>query len=412
MLRRLLPFVLLLAGSAAIALLISSRPKPVAIEIQEKVWIVATTSAQPQRLHPTLTLFAQVTSPGVATLRAAISADVVAVSAREGDEAKQGVLLVELDASDARLQLAQRESDVAELRAEIDSEDRRVASDRAALKHESTLAELAQRAVERAQRLAKRDLGSAAVLDESQQEAARQSMNVDNRRFAVAAHKSRVAALNARLARARAQLAMAHLDLQRTQIHAPFDARIISVSVAPGDRVRAGDALLEVFDPKTIELRAQVPSDYLPFLQAGLAKSQPTTARTRHGNDTVHAHLERISPRVNRGRAGADALFSVHQGSASRLELGRTVQLLVALPAVGKVVPIPVEALYGVDQIYLLVDSRMRAVTVQRSGEHIAADGSHYLLVKGDQITADSTIITTQLPSAVDGLKVRAVDAN
>jgi HlyD family secretion protein len=237
-------------------------------------------------------------------------------------------------------------------------------------------------------------------------------MNVDNRRFAVAGHESRAAALNARLARGRAQQAMAQLDLQRTQIHAPFNARIVSVSVAPGDRVRAGDTLLEVFDPLTIELRAQVPSAYLPSLHAGLANSQVTTARTRRGNSTVRAHLDRISPRVDRGRAGADALFSVHQDSTSHLELGRTVQLLVSLPEVDNVVPIPAEALYGVNQIYLLIDSRMHAITVQRSGDHIAADGSHYLLVKGEQLTANSKIITTQLPSAVDGLKVRAVNVD
>jgi multidrug efflux pump subunit AcrA (membrane-fusion protein) len=410
MLRRLLPIALLLAGIAAAALLFSSRPTPLAVEVQETVWIVALVSAQPQRLSPTLTLYAQVASPRAATLRAAINADVIEVPAREGDPAKFGGLLVKLDPSDAQLQLSQCEADVAELHAEIDNEDRRVATDRAAFIHETTLAELAHRGVERAQRLAKRDLGSAAVLDESQQAAALQSMSVDNRRFAIAGHQSRAAGLNARLARAQSQLAMAHLDLQRTQIRAPFDARITSVNVAPGDRVRVGDALVEVFDPQAIELRAQVPSDYLPDLRTSLANAQPASAIARVGNATVRAHLDRLSARVERGRAGADALFRVYEPTTSSLELGRTVQLRVSLPAVENVIPIPAEALYGVDQIYLLIDSRMRAITVQRIGEHLAADGSHSLLVKSDELNANSKIIATQLPSAVDGLKVRTVN--
>jgi HlyD family secretion protein len=82
---------------------------------------------------------------------------------------------------------------------------------------------------------------------------------------------------------------------------------------------------------------------------------------------------------------------------------------LVALPAVTDVVPIPSEALYGNDQVYLLQDSRMRAITVQRIGEHVAADGSRRLLVKNDRLDSDSQIIITQLPSAVDGHKVSAV---
>ena len=144
MLRRLLPIALLLAGIVALVLLVISRPKPVAIEIQEKVWLVAVMSARPQRLQPTLTLYARVESPRAATLRAAISADVVEVPAREGDDAKSGDLLVKLDPNDAQWHLSQREADVAELRAELGNEDLRVATDRAALKHELTLGPLSQ----------------------------------------------------------------------------------------------------------------------------------------------------------------------------------------------------------------------------------------------------------------------------
>lgn len=409
MFRRLLPIALLLAGIAAVVLLVSSRPKPQAVEVQEKEWIVAVMSAQPQRLNPSLTLYARVESPRSATLRAAISADVVEVPAREGDNARAGDLLVKLDADDVQWQLSQREADVAELRAELGNEDLRVAADRAALKHESTLTELARRAVERAERLATRDLGSAALLDEAKREAARQSMSVDDRRFAIAGHKSRVAALNARLARAQSLQAMARLDLQRTQIRAPFDSRIASVGVAPGDRMRIGDALVELFDPQAIELRAQVPSSYLAALRSGLNAGHPASATAMVDTASVQARLDRLSARIEPGRAGADALFSVDKSVANTLELGRTVQLAVSLPAVDDVVPVPAEALYGVDQIYLLDDSRMRAIKVQRIGDFVDARGEHRLLVKSDQISVDAKIIVTQLPSAVDGLKVRAV---
>jgi multidrug resistance efflux pump len=407
MLRRLLPIALLLAGAAATAVLVSSRPKPQALEVQEKEWIVATMSAQPQRLSPTLTLYAQVESPRSATLRAAVNAEVVEVIAREGDDAKSGTLLVKLDPSDAQWQVALREADVAELRAELGSEELRVATDRAALQHEVTLAELAQKAVERAQRLSSRDLGSAAGLDEAKQDAARQAMSVDNRRFAIAGHQSRVAALNARLTRALALESVAHLDLQRTQISAPFDARIAAVSVAPGDRVRVGDALLEVFDSRSLELRAQIPGSYLASLRAGLAAGQPAPATAMVDGKMVHARLDRLGARIESGRAGADALFRVDSATASTLELGRTVQLSVALPSVDNVVPIPTEALYGSDQVYLLIDSRMHLIKVQRVGEVVQADGSHRLLVKSEQLDADAKIIVTQLPGAVDGLKVR-----
>ena len=407
MVKRLLPIILLFAGIAAAAVLLISRPTPQAIDVQEKVWIVSAMPAKPQSIKPTLTLYARVQSPRSATLRAAIVADIAAVLVREGDNAAHDEVLINLDPHDARLQLAQREADTQELRAELDNEQLRVDSDRAALKHESELAALAQRSVERAKKLAKSDLGSAAGLDQARQDAARQQMNVDNRRFAIAGHQSRSMALKSRLARAEAQLSMAQRDLQRTQVRAPFDARIASVRVAVGDRVRIGDALVDVFDPSALELRAQVPDRYLESLRAGLQQQQPATAIA--SDPPVHARLDRLGARIDSDRAGTDALFLLDTDGPSSIELGRTLQLLVALPAVDDVVPIPSEALYGNDRIYLLENSRMRAITVRRIGEHVAANGSRRLLVKSDRLGPDSQIIITQLPSAVDGLKVRAV---
>ncbi|MFT5450465.1 MAG: multidrug efflux pump subunit AcrA (membrane-fusion protein) [Gammaproteobacteria bacterium] len=409
MVKRLLPIILLLAGIAAAAVLVISRPKPPAIDVQEKVWIVSVMSAQPQSIKPTLTLYARVQSPRSATLRAAIVADIDAVLVHDGDNAAHGEVLINLDPHDARLQLAQREADAQELRAELDIEQLRVDTDRAALKHETELAALAQRAVERAKKLAKSDLGSAAGLDQASQDSARQRMNVDNRRFAIAGHASRSMALKSRLARAEAQLTMAQRDLQRTQVRAPFKARVASVWVAVGDRVRAGDALVDVFDPSALELRAQVPDRYLGALRASLRQERPATATATVGDALVRARLDRLGARIDSNRAGTDALFIIDADGASSIELGRTLQLLVALPAVTDVVPIPSEALYGNDQVYLLQDSRMRAITVQRIGEHVAADGSRRLLVKNDRLDSDSQIIITQLPSAVDGHKVSAV---
>ena len=140
MLKRLLPIALLIVGVAGLFVLIKSRPQPEAVEVQEKTWIVQAMPAKPQSLSPTLTLYARVESPRTATLRAAVNADVVAVPAREGHDAAADELLVKLDPRDAHWQVAQREADIAELRAELDNENRRVANDRSALKHELELA--------------------------------------------------------------------------------------------------------------------------------------------------------------------------------------------------------------------------------------------------------------------------------
>jgi multidrug efflux pump subunit AcrA (membrane-fusion protein) len=407
MLRRLLPILLLALGAGGLAALALTQPQPQPLEAREKAWIVKVASAEPRTLSPILTLYARVDSPRAATLRAPVTADVLEVPALEGAEAAQGSVLVRLDDRDAQFIVSQREADVAEAEAELARELSRHANDRRALEHEKRLLELARREVERAEQLATRDLGSASGLDASRQAEARQALAVDDRRTAIAEHTSRKAALDARLARARALLSRAALDLQRTRVTAPFGARIASVQVAPGDRVRAGDALLTLFDAERLELRTQIPTRYLPVLRESLSARRTIRARAEVDGETVIAVLDRLGAEVTRGRGGTDALFTIEEPSRPTLELGRTLELAVSLPAVEQAISLPAEALYGSNRVYLLEDSRMRGIRVERIGDARGPRGEHRVLVRSPELGAGRQIIVTQLPNAVNGLKVR-----
>jgi RND family efflux transporter MFP subunit len=409
MLRRLLPVLFLALGAGGLAALAITRPEPRPLEIREKVWVVSVAEVAPRTLRPTRTLYARVDSPRAATLSTAITADVREVPVREGRRVARDDLLVELDDRETRLVLAQRDADVAEVRADLANELSRHETDRLALEHEQRLLELARNEVQRAERLATRDLGSASGLDTARQSEARQALAVDNRRMAIAGHESRRAALESRLARAEALAEQARLDLARAAIHAPFDGRVASVSVAPGDRVRAGDPLLTLFDDALVELRAQVPTAALGGLRAALEAGEEVEARAVLGTAVVHARLDRLGAAVERGRGGADALFRVEDPRRHSLELGRTLRLTVLLPEEEDVIALPPEAIYGNDRVYVLEDSRMHGVAVERIGEMDTEDGRQLLLVRSPELAEGATVVTTQLPNAVEGLKVRPV---
>ena len=405
--RRLLPILLLIVGAAGLAALAMTRPSPQPLETTEKVWTVRVVGAKPETLSPTLTLYAQVDSPRAATLTAAVDADVIEVTAREGREASAGDILVRLDDRDARLRLAQRAADVSELRAELASEQRTYDNDVRALKQENRLLELSRRDVKRAEQLATRDLGSAAGLDEALQAEARQALALDSRRTAIAEHTSRQARLQARLDRAQALQEMARLEVERTLVLAPFSGRISGVEVSPGDRVRPGAELLGIFDADSLELRAQVPTRYLSALRESLDAGKPVQARATVDSETVVALLDRLGARVERGRGGADAFFTLNASARSRLELGRTLELRVALPALDNVIAIPAEALYGTNRVYVVVEGRMQGIKVERLGEVRDDVGNTRLLVRGGELVAGLPLIATQLPNAVAGLRVQ-----
>ena len=197
---------------------------------------------------------------------------------------------------------------------------------------------------------------------------------VEQRRLAIREHDSRRKQIEAQLARVRALQSQAMLDLERTRVYPPFAGRITEVFVSPGDRVRPGDRLVAMFDGNMLELRAQIPLRHLPVVRAALDRGENLPARALVDGQEVRADLHRLTARVDRGSGGADGLFRVTRGS-TWLQLGRTVELVLDLPAVEDAVTAPREALYGTDRVFVLDGERMRSVRVERLGESRTADG-------------------------------------
>jgi HlyD family secretion protein len=405
-LRLLLPASILLLAIAGFVVLVETKPVTPAVTSEEKSWSVSVERAQPGHMEPVIRLLGRVESPRVARLVAGIDADVVEVPAQEGLSVEEGELLVRLDEREARLLFAQREAELAEVEAQISSEQERHRSNVAALEHEKKLLELARRGVKRASDLAASRVGAQAALDEARQAMERQALALNNLDFSIQEHGARLGQLEARRRRAEALRDDAALDLERTRIVAPFRGRIAQVQVAPGDRVRTGGSLLEVFDRDAMEVRAQIPSRYLRVIREAVEGGFALRARSSSEDGAVEAELDRLAAQVERGSGGIDGLFRIMNGH-DHLALGRSLQLRLHLPAQQDVVAVPFEALYGTDRVYKVVDARMVGVPVERIGEVYGEGGSIRALIRSSKIAAGEPIVVIQLPRAMDGLKVR-----
>ena len=404
--RRLLPVLIIAVGVGGLVALVSSKPQREPLEAREKAWMVDVLPIEPGVVTPQLTLYGRVQSPRTANMSAAVTADVRSVDVLEGQYVDEGETMVLLDDREAELLRAQRAAEVAEIRAQVDNERQRHANDRKALEREEVLLELNRREVERAESLARRKMGSESQIDQVRQAEERQALAVDQRRFSINEHESRLAQLEARLSRARSLLSLAELDLERTRIKAPFAGRVSRVSVSPGDRVRAGDEIVTVYNISEIEIRAQIPTRQLPAVRDALAEGRTLEATATVDGRGLRAILDRFTAEVERGGGGADAYFRVVEGG-SDLPLGRTVELVVDLPAIEGGVALPYEAIYGTDRIYRLDNDRMRGVRVERIGEQRGPQGEIRVLVRSAELTANDRIIVTQLPNAMDGLRVK-----
>jgi RND family efflux transporter MFP subunit len=402
---RALPFVIILVTAVLLVIFKMAQPEPPVKAKEEKSWIVQTHRLVGGAKSPQLELYGSVESPYTATITSVIDADVISLEANEGEYVISGQSLILLDDTDARLILDDKKASVAELEALIISEKNRYKNDIAALNLEKSLLELARKKLEREEKTSKSNLTSQASLDAQKEALNQQKLALNSRQLNITDHPARLAQLEARLSRSRAQMEQAEIDLARATVTAPFDGIIIKTLVSPGERLRPGEALLEMYATDRIELRAQLPQKFISIVKDSITQQHPLEATVKTGSGTRVATLDRISGSIAESGHGVDALFKVDSDDAHSLTIGDTLELTLELPAIENAFSVPVSSIYGTDRIYRVENKRLVAIKVEKMGRQYR-DGRQFVLVRSDDLNPGDEIITTQLPLAVSGLKV------
>lgn len=405
-LKFLLPLIVVGAGAALFVSLKASRQEPAAMQAPEKQWAVAAETVARADIRPLVRLYGRVESAAHSTLSAAVESEVLAVSVSEGDAVRGGQLLAALDGGDLELMLGQRDAEIREIKARIDAENIRVDADRKALDEEQALLALARRNLERAERLARTQAGSEAGVDEARQIIRSRSLAVVQRQRELDEHPSRVAQLEAALAGATAARATVARDFARTRIHAPFDGRVVSVAVSEGERVRPGDPLLTLYDSRRLRVRAQIPERHLPAVRGGLEGDAALDAVFEIENRDLPMLLSRLSASITAGDGGLDGFFRFDGRPEPSPEVGRVGILRLRMPPVADAISIPAAALYDTDTVYRVIDGRLQPVAVEYIGEHPGEAGEPRLIVRSRELDDGDSVVATQIPAAVAGLKV------
>jgi RND family efflux transporter MFP subunit len=410
-LQRGLPVLILGLAVGGFMILRATQPALPPVQVEEKAWSVNVLEVEPGFHTPNFLLYGTVEAPRQASLSAAIAAEVVEVPVAEGQRVVAGQTLVILDDRDMSLKQRERQAEMDEIEAMMDSERRRHKSDSAALEREKALLALDEKALQRSLNLKDRDMASESVVDEARLNVERQALAVNQRQLDVDDHRARLAQLEARLAKATALRDQARLDVQRTRVIAPFVGRISELPVAPGDRVQINETLVELYALEELEIRAQIPFRYLPAVRSALADDMPLTAVAQLEGRSLQVELVRLSGATDQAAGGVDGLFRFQEGSENLIP-GRLFPLLLSLPPQNDTVILPLQALYGLDRIYRLDEGRMTALDVERIGEYRRPDGSVQVLVRSAALQAGDQIVTTQLPNAVNGLKVEVMESS
>jgi RND family efflux transporter MFP subunit len=402
-LKQLIPLFIIIIGIVIFGLLKITRPAAIPVTHTERNWQIETLIAKPQSISPSLTLYGHIESPSLVQATAPKKGWVTLLNVREGDAIKKGQLLLTLDERDFKPHLIQAEAGVAELKGLIKSEKSRYKSDKQAFSYEKSILQSEQMAVSRAKMLKEKKLGSVVALEEAEVELNRQQLAFTTRKLALNDHAARLQQLQARLNSAQAKVELAQLDLERSKIIAPFDGYVEKLFVTTGVQVQENQALFTFYSTEKLEIRAKIPSAFHSEIQQSLKSQQPLLASANYAGIPLTLKLNRLSGVAD--ARGIDALFEI-SSNAQAIKPGGSISLLLKRPTKGNVVILPYSAIYDNNQIYRIDNGRLQKIKIQIAGNYVK-DNDEQILITSDNIKQGDEILTTHLPNAMTGLKIK-----
>lgn len=371
------------------------------VEIQHVV-------AQPDSVQ--VDLYGVVETPHLVTLRAPVTGYVQMSSVLEGDPIQTGQPLLRIDPKDQQLVIAQYQADVQEAQARLASERLKGTVNKTMLAQEQVLLAAAEREYKRQLSLNNKDLVAKSRVDTAQAEQARQQLALLQRQQQIDDHSNQLQLLEAQLARKESLLAKARFDLERSELKAPYAGRITSLLVTAGERVQAGDVLVEFYGDDSLEIRAQIPDRYLPGIRVLQEQNRSVNAYLKGGENRWQLH--RLTADVKEGRGGVDGLFRPLVSRPVATVLGRPVALTLEIPLSSDVVRIEPRSLYDNRFVYrVLNDNTLEAVSVEMVGSTIDK-GREFIVVESPDLTTGDRLLRTRIANVITGLKVRAAEAN
>lgn len=295
--------------------------------LADQVPLVEVTTPQRALVRDELITFGSLRSDESTVIRPEVGGRIATLHFREGQAVKGGELLVSLDDSIARAELAQAQANV----------------------------DLAEKSYQRAQMLFKRGASNAQAQDEaqSQQQAAR------------------------------ASLALSQARLDKTQIRAPYDGMLGLRQVSAGDYLSPGQDLvnLEVLDPLKVDFR--IPQKAVSQVRIG--QSIELSLDTYPG-ERFKGEIVALNPRLD--EVGRSQAIRAQLGNQDqRLKPGQFVRVSVILAERPNALLIPEEAVMPVGQalfVNLVVDGKVERRQI-RIGQRLRGKAEVREGLQGDE---------------------------
>lgn len=193
---------------------------------------------------------------------------------KPGQLIKKNTRLIHIDPTEYRLAVVRMEATIEQTRANLAELNKEAVNTRQLVQIEQQALVLAEKMLARRQQAVARNAVSREEVDREEKNFLAQQQAVQRLQNTLALIPSKRRALNAALEMHQAGLEQARIDLEKTQILAPFDCRLSDVTIEPGQFVGAGQGLFNAHGTGATQVNARFRMELLRSLLGDTARDR------------------------------------------------------------------------------------------------------------------------------------------
>jgi len=426
----ILPPVVL--GAAVFYYAASGRDAPKRSDIAETATVVRVVTVEPTAFVPRVIGYGTVDPARTLDAIAQVSGRVTYLnpSFKRGDFISEGDILIRLSPEDYELEIAEAETDIAS--ADVDLEELAVTlqTQKKSLEISKAVLDLEQKELARLKTLLERKVISDQQVENQEAVVLQQRSDVQDLENDIALNPVKQKALEQARRKNEVRLETARLNLARTTIKAPFNARVARVSVEIDQYVAAGTSIGELDGIEAADIDVQIsPSNMAGFANLafpGQLDTEEGVFRARRSLDrlsaTVHvgsvgdaatwpARVKRVSDTVDPDTRSIGLIVTVDKpydtirpGLRPPLVKGMFTEVELSAPPVEDRTVLPRNAVHDGKVMIVSQDSRLALVDV-KAGYHFDD-----IVVLANALPSGTKVIVSDVSPVIDGMLLKPVE--
>ena len=361
---------------------------------------------------------------------AEVSGTVVELSSRfkKGEIIQAGEVLLRIDPRDYQLKIAQAETAIDAIEAQVVEIGVREKNSRASLKIEQENLAIGQAELDRKEKLLAKGMVARSDFEREKRTVLSQNRSVQTLKNALDLYPAERTRMQAELERLNAQLADTQLDLERTAMVLPFSGRVAETRIELNQYVRQGEVLVSVDSIDMAEVTVQLQ----PSVLAKLVRSDQILNPGKNSSTQIGDALG-LTASVVFSLAGQDVFWPARVVRISdRLDpQTRTVGIIVEVDdpyeniqpgvrpplvkgtfvevnLIGATLPdrlvVPPSALHG-ESLYIVgKENRLQKIAVK-----IEQRSENYLVIESGLLPGQKVIVSDLVP-AIEGMLLQPID--